>query len=197
MNLFIKNIFDFVFSLLGILLLLPFFIIIAIAIKINSAGSIFFRQERLGKDGQTFKIYKFRTMVDNAEKKGDGLTVKNNSDPRITKVGNFLRKTSLDELPQLINVVKGQMSLVGPRPPVIYHPYNGYINYPNWAKQRFSMKPGVTGLSQVKVRNSVSWDERIKIDNVYIDNFNIIEDIKILFLTVLKIFQTDNIYAGK
>ena len=153
-----------------------------------------FKQERIGKNGNTFKILKFRTMIVNAEKIGDGLTVKSDSDSRITKVGNFLRKTSLDELPQLFNVFLGTMSLVGPRPPVVYFPYDGYDNYPKWAQKRFTFKPGVTGLSQVTVRNSVPWDERIKVDLEYINDFNIITDFKILLKTVSKVFKSENIY---
>ncbi len=133
-------------------------------------------------------------MIVNAEKIGDGIKVKSENDERITKTGRFLRATSLDELPQLINVLKGDMSLVGPRPPVPYHPYNGFENYPEWAKKRFLMRPGMTGLAQVTVRNSVSWDERTEIDNRYIESFNIWFDIKILFKTLGKIFKAENIY---
>lgn len=152
-------------------------------------------QERLGKDGKVFKIIKFRTMIVNAEHMGDGLRVKEGTDPRITKIGRFLRKTSLDELPQLFNTLAGSMSLVGPRPPATYHPYNGYENYPIWAKKRFQMRPGVTGLAQATVRNSASWDERIRIDNEYIDKFNVLFDIKILFMTVARVLRSSDIYA--
>ena len=128
-------------------------------------------------------------MIVNAEHIGDGLRVREDGDPRITKIGRFLRATSLDELPQLMNVVLGTMSLVGPRPPVTYHPYKGYENYPEWAKKRFNMRPGITGLTQATVRNSVSWDERIKVDNEYVDKFNILFDIKILFMTVIRVLK--------
>ncbi|MEY8292023.1 sugar transferase [Carnobacteriaceae bacterium 52-44] len=193
-QLLIKQIFDFIASLIGIIILLPLFLILTILIKANSRGPVFFLQERLGKKGKIFKIIKFRTMIVDAEKIGDGLTVKSETDTRITKVGQFLRLTSLDELPQLFNVVKGEMSLVGPRPPVTYHPYNGYDAYPEWAKKRFGMKPGITGLAQVTVRNSVSWDERIKVDNRYIENYSLINDVKILFQTIKKIVKPDSIY---
>lgn len=193
-NLALKRIVDIFGSLVGLVILLPLMIIIAILIKLTSEGPVIFKQERLGKNGRVFKIYKFRTMVVNAENIGDGLTIKSESDSRITKVGRILRKTSLDELPQLFNVLVGHMSLVGPRPPVTYHPYNGYDNYPDWAKKRFKMRPGITGLAQVTVRNSVTWDERIKIDNEYIDKFYILLDIKILFMTIVKIFKRENIY---
>lgn len=194
LNLYIKRMIDIVGSSFGIILLSPVLIIISILIKLTSKGPILFRQMRLGKDGISFCILKFRTMVVNAENIGEGLSIKSDKDPRITKIGGLLRKTSLDELPQLLNVFTGQMSLVGPRPPVVYYPYNGYINYPKWAKKRFEMKPGITGLSQITVRNSVSWDKRIEIDNIYIEKFNILMDSKILFLTLIKILKKDNIY---
>jgi lipopolysaccharide/colanic/teichoic acid biosynthesis glycosyltransferase len=197
LNLFIKRLIDFFGSLVGSIIISPIFIIIALFIKLTSKGPVFFKQERLGKDGKTFKILKFRTMVVNAEKIGDGLSVKSENDNRITKIGKLLRATSLDELPQLFNVILGQMSLVGPRPPVTYFPYDGYNNYPEWAKKRFTMRPGVTGLTQVTVRNSVSWDERIKVDNEYIDSFSVWFDIKLLFRTLGRIFKSENIYMNK
>ena len=196
-NLFVKRCIDFFGSMVGIIILSPIFIFIAIIIKISSKGPVFFLQERLGKNGKIFKIVKFRTMVVNAEHLGDGLKVKEGSDPRITKVGKFLRKTSLDELPQLFNTLCGSMSLVGPRPPATYHPYKGYENYPNWAKKRFEMRPGITGLAQATVRNSASWDERIRIDNQYIDEFNVLLDIKILFITMMRVIKSEDNYAHK
>lgn len=189
-----KEIFDRFSSLIGLITLSPILIIFAIWIKIDSKGPVFFKQKRLGKDGKIFSIFKFRTMIVNAERIGDGLSIKSDKDPRITKLGRFLRKTSIDELPQLINVLIGDMSLVGPRPPVVYSPYDGYENYPDWAKKRFKMKPGVTGLAQIKHRNSVTWNERIVVDNEYIDKFNFWLDIKIIFKTFLKLFDSKTIY---
>lgn len=197
LNLFIKRLIDLFGSMIGAIIISPILIIVALLIKLTSKGPVFFKQERLGKDGKTFKILKFRTMVVNAEKIGDGLSVKSENDNRITRIGRLLRATSLDELPQLFNVILGQMSLVGPRPPVTYFPYDGYNNYPEWAKKRFTMRPGVTGLTQVTVRNSVSWDERIKVDNEYIDSFNVWFDIKLLFRTLGRIFKSQNIYMDK
>ncbi|RFU67120.1 sugar transferase [Peribacillus saganii] len=194
LNLTIKRIIDLLGSLIGMIIISPILILIAISIKLTSKGPVFFKQERLGENGKVFKILKYRTMVVNAEKIGDGLKVKSDNDSRITKVGKFLRATSLDELPQLCNVIIGQMSLVGPRPPVPYHPYKGFQNYPDWSKKRFNMKPGITGLSQVTVRASVSWDERMVYDVKYIDDFNIWLDIKVLLKTVLKVFMRDSIY---
>ncbi len=186
-----KHIFDFLASLLGLVIVSPLFLAICIAIKINDPGSAFFRQKRIGKDGKTFEIIKFRTMVLNAEKLGDGLVVQSEDDPRITKVGKLLRKTSLDELPQLFNILLGQMSLIGPRPPVTYHPYNGYENYPERAKKRFQMRPGITGLAQVEKRNSATWDERIEIDIDYVENFSLLLDLKILFKTLSSMKYTE------
>lgn len=180
----IKRIFDFILSLLLVVLLTPFWIIVSLLICLDSQGKPFFLQERLGLNGKKFKIYKFRTMVNNAENLGDGLIVKNEGDSRITRVGRILRKTSLDELPQLFNILKGEMSFVGPRPPVTYHPYNGYESYSEKAKKRFDMLPGITGLAQVKKRNSATWDERIVIDVEYVDNFSIMLDCWILVHTV-------------
>ena len=194
-NLVLKRLMDIFGSLVGIILLFPFMIIVVLAIKIDSKGPVFFRQERLGKNGRVFSILKFRTMIVNAEKIGDGLTVKHDNDIRITKVGKILRKFSIDELPQLLNVFSGKMSIVGPRPPVTYFPYDGYHDYPEWTKKRFLMKPGITGLTQVTVRNSVDWDERIKIDIIYIEKFNIIFDIKLVFITIFKVIKPNKIYG--
>lgn len=195
LQLIIKQIIDFLLSFIAIILLFPILLIIAIAIKIDSKGEIIFKQERLGKNGEMFNIYKFRTMVENAENIGDGLTVKSEQDNRITKVGYFLRKTSLDELPQLFNVFLGDMSLVGPRPPVTYFPYDGFSNYPDKYKKRFTFKPGITGLAQITVRNSVSWPDRIEVDLKYINNFSLLFDFKILINTVVKVFEQDSIYS--
>lgn len=184
---------DFWGSLLGTILILPLLLVIAISIKINSKGPVFFRQERLGRNGKVFKILKFRTMVVDAEKIGDGIFVKNETDNRITKIGKFLRSTSLDELPQLWNVLIGEMSLVGPRPPLPHHPYE-YNDYSDFQKKRFEMRPGMTGLAQVTVRNSVSWDQRILIDIKYVENFNIWLDIIILLKTMRKVFKRESIY---
>ncbi len=193
-NLAIKRCADFLGSLIGLAILSPFLLIIALAIKLTSKGTVFFLQDRLGKAGRAFKIYKFRTMVMGAEKKGDGLFVYGTNDNRITPVGKILRKTSLDEIPQLINVIKGDMSIVGPRPPVTYFPYKGYEGYPEWAKKRFQMRPGITGLAQVRTRATAPWDGRIKIDNEYIDKFNVLLDLKIILKTFAAVLGSKNIY---
>lgn len=189
----VKRSIDLVGSVGGFLVISPFFLFIAILIKITSKGPVFFKQERLGKNGKVFKIIKFRTMVVNAETLGSGLYVFSETDKRITGIGRVLRKTSLDELPQLLNIIKGDMSLVGPRPPVTKHPYP-YEDYGKEQKIRFLVKPGMTGLAQVTVRNSVSWDERIKYDVQYVQNYSLIMDIRILLRTVLKLFVRENLY---
>jgi len=194
-QLFIKRLVDIVASFLGLFILSPLFLIVAIGIKFTSKGPVLFKQKRLGKNGETFEILKFRTMIVNAEYIGEGLRVSSESDPRITGIGRILRATSLDELPNLINVLVGSMSLVGPRPPVTYHPYKGYENYPGWAKKRFEMRPGITGLAQATVRNAATWDERIVIDNQYIENFSLWMDVKILLLTVKRVLKSSDIYG--
>ena len=194
LNLAIKRCADFLGGLIGLIILSPSFLIISLIIKLTSKGTVFFLQDRLGKGGKVFRIIKFRTMVMNAEKKGDGLFVYGTNDDRITGIGKILRKTSLDEIPQLINVVKGDMSIVGPRPPVTYYPYEGYEGYPDWAKKRFLMRPGITGLAQIRTRTTAPWDERIKIDNEYVDSFNVLFDLKIIFMTFGAVLKSKNIY---
>lgn len=193
MYLTLKRAGDFCAALAGVIFLLPLLALIALAIKLTSKGPVLFLQERVGKDQKVFRICKFRTMVVGAEKIGDGLRIKSATDARITPVGRFLRATSLDELPQLFNVVKGDMSLVGPRPPVTYHPYP--INeYPKEFIRRFNMRPGITGLAQVMVRNSVPWDERMAWDIKYVDQVSLVLDIKILWLTLLRVLRPSGIY---
>ncbi|AMO84779.1 Putative colanic biosynthesis UDP-glucose lipid carrier transferase [Solibacillus isronensis B3W22] len=193
-NLFLKRIIDILGSIFGLILTSPLLLIIALSIKFTSEGPIFFHQERLGKDGKVFIILKYRTMVVNAEKMGTGLFIEPENDSRITKVGHFLRSTSLDELPQLWNVLIGKMSLVGPRPPVPYYPYK-YEEYSDLQRMRFDVKPGITGLSQVTVRNSVSWDEGIVYDIEYVRNLNVWIDIKIMFKTLRTLIYRENIYG--
>lgn len=189
----IKRPLDFVCALGGIIVLSPVMLAVSIAIKLTSEGPIFFKQERVGKNQKIFEIIKFRTMVVNAEHIGDGLKVKEDSDPRITKIGKILRRTSLDEIPQLINVLKGDMSLIGPRPPVTYHPYK-VGEYDNIKKHRFDVRPGITGLAQAKIRNGGSWDERISYDLKYIKNISFKNDIKILKETVSMVLRKDSLY---
>lgn len=184
-------------ALLLVIVISPLLLIISICIRIASPGSIIFRQKRLGYKGKEFEIYKFRTMVADAENMGDGLVIRNEGDERITRIGRILRKTSLDELPQFFNILKGDMCFVGPRPPVTYHPYDGYQNYPEKAKKRFEMKPGITGLAQVKLRNSGTWDERIQIDIQYVEKYSLWLDIKIIFMTAFSMLNKEEYTAEK
>lgn len=195
---FLKRFFDIVLCSLGVILLSPVWLIIAIAIKCDSKGPVFFRQDRLTKNGRIFKMYKFRSMVVNAEQMGAGIFNYEN-DPRVTKVGRFLRNTSIDELPQLLNVIKGDLSIVGPRPAVTYE-LGDYETLNKKYKKRFSVRGGITGLAQVKGRNENSWEEKVGYDNQYIDLFRkqgLWLDIKILFLTIAKVFRSKDIYEQK
>jgi lipopolysaccharide/colanic/teichoic acid biosynthesis glycosyltransferase len=173
-------------------LVLPLFIIVAIAIKLDSKGDIFFRQARLGKDKKSYMIYKFRSMVENAENMGTGIFNMKN-DLRVTKVGQFLRDTSIDELPQFVNIINGTMSFVGPRPPVTYELGN-LDELSQEFEDRFRVKPGVTGLAQVSGRNELSWDEKVKFDNEYIEKFykyGIVYDIWFILLTIVKVIKNE------
>jgi len=193
LQIMIKSILDFIFSLLFLIILLPVFIIIATAIKLDSEGSAFFIQERVGKGGKLFNVYKFRTMYQNNQQmKTDDYYTKEN-DPRITRVGRFLRKTSLDELPQLINIIKGEMSFIGPRPTLKYQ----VDQYNEFQLQRLKMKPGVTGWAQVNGRNSIPWPDRIKYDVYYVNNYSLLFDLKILLKTIKVVLYHEGIYGKK
>ena len=193
-----KRLIDIVGSLCGIILLSPLFLIVAILIKLEDPkGKVFFAQERNGKYPKTFKMYKFRSMVHNAEdllkdlmdrNEQTGPVFKINDDPRITKVGKFIRRTSIDELPQLFNVLKGDMSLVGPRPP-IPHEVDQYNSY---QMQRLAVKPGLTCIWQVSGRNNIGFDEWVEMDIEYIKTRNLWLDIKLIFKTVGVLFGDDN-----
>lgn len=198
LSLFIKRLFDLLSSGVLIVLLTPLWIIIAITIKRDSEGPVFFKQERRTKDGRVFQMYKYRSMVVNAEKMGTGLFNYEN-DPRVTKIGRKLRDSSLDELPQLFNIFKGDMSVVGPRPCVTYE-LGDFETLNKKYKKRFQMKAGLTGLAQIKGRNDISWDEKVTYDNEYVDLFNkygFLIDIKIGLESVFKAFRHDKICETK
>lgn len=194
LNLFIKRAFDIISCSIAILLLTPVWIVVAIAIKLDSKGPVFFKQGRRTKDGRVFKMLKFRSMCVGAEKQGTGL-FSYDDDPRVTKVGAFLRKTSLDEIPQFFNVLMGDISVVGPRPCVTYE-LGDYGTLNKKYKKRFQVKGGITGLAQCKGRNENSWDEKVIYDGQYVDLFKkegVWIDIKILWWSVIKVFQSANI----
>ncbi|MCX7922470.1 MAG: sugar transferase [Clostridia bacterium] len=191
-QLYFKCLFDRAISIIIFTIISPLLLVISLAIKIDSKGPIFFVQERVGKHKKLFKIYKFRTMVPNAINIGTGVYTDEN-DPRITKVGKFLRKTSLDELPQLFNIIKGEMSFIGPRPTLLYQ----VEQYDEFQIKRLNMNPGVTGWAQVNGRNSISWPERIKLDVWYIENWSIWLDIKIITRTFAVVFSKQGIYGQK
>ena len=186
--LFLKRLIDIVGSGLGILILIPVFLIIGILIKLEDPkGSVFFSQKRNGLNGKEFNMYKFRSMVHNAEdllemskNEMDGPVFKIKDDPRITKIGKFIRKTSLDELPQLFNVLKGDMSLVGPRPPIPRE----VIQYNKYQYQRLLVKPGITCYWQISGRNNIDFDEWVELDLKYIKERNLFKDIYIILMTL-------------
>lgn len=182
----VKYVFDVCTAGLLLLLLIPVFLVIAILIKLESSGPVFFRQERAGQFGQPFALYKFRSMVHHAEQLNKGAVIQLSS-PLITRIGRFLRMTSLDELPQLINVLCGDMSLVGPRPLLVstIRPEEAH---------RLDMKPGLTGLVQVKGRQSLSWDQRMALDLWYVEHWSFWLDLRILVQTLPVMFSRANVY---
>lgn len=197
-NKFIKRAFDIITCSVALIILLPLLIVLAILIKCDSEGPAFFVQERRTKNGRIFKMYKFRSMVTNAETMEAGLFNFEN-DPRVTKIGRFLRDTSLDELPQLWNVIKGDISIVGPRPCVTYE-LGDFETLNKKYKKRFEVKGGITGLAQIQGRNENSWDEKVTYDNLYIDKFKkqgIWIDFVILVTTVIRVFKKQDIYEEK
>ena len=187
----IKRLLDIMFSFVS-----PVLAIVALAVKLDSKGPVIFKQERLGKDGKVFLIYKFRSMCVGAEKMGSG-QYSFKGDSRITRVGKIIRATSLDELPQFFNIIKGDMSFIGPRPTLTYHPWK-LEEYTDFQRRRFEVRPGITGLAQVNGRKKIDWVDRIKYDVEYVDNMSLALDCKILFKTVVNVFMMkDNRNDGK
>lgn len=198
--LFMKRLMDIVGALCGLILLSPIFLIVALLIKLEDPkGPIFFKQNRVGKNEKEFGMYKFRSMVTDAEEKlkellqhneVSGAMFKMKDDPRVTKIGKFIRKTSIDELPQLLNVLKGEMSLVGPRPPLPRE----VKEYTSYDKQRLLVTPGCTGLWQVTERNSVGFKEMVELDLTYIQHRSLWFDVKLMFKTVLVLFGSKDAF---
>lgn len=192
-----KKSMDLILSFIGLILLIPVFLILAILVKLDSKGPVFYAHTRKGKNRSDIKIYKFRTMYSNSDEIFDSFSdeqkeeyyknFKLDNDPRVTKVGDFLRRTSLDEIPQLINVLKGDLSLVGPRPIV----EKEICKYGQYADKLFSVIPGITGYWQSHGRSDTSYDERIEMDMYYIDNRSILLDIKIMFKTVISVIKKE------
>lgn len=192
---YIKRFFDIILSIL----IMPFFMILLLIIGpiiyIQDRGKIFYNANRLGKDGKNFKMYKFRTMKENSQdiRNEDGSTFNGEDDPRVTKVGKILRKTSIDEIPQILNVLKGDMSFIGPRPDLPEH----MEFYEGNEKRKLEVRPGISGYNQAYYRNSVDWKTRIKNDIYYIDNMSFLLDIKIILKTITTVFSHKGVYIEK
>lgn len=182
-----KQLFDIVLALIALILLFPVFIFIIFLLSIENKGKPFFIQSRPGRNGKIFKIVKFKTMNDKMDSNGNLLP----DIDRLTKIGNFVRKTSLDEIPQLFNVIKGDMSLIGPRPLLA-----NYLHlYNDFQKRRHEVKPGITGWAQVNGRNAISWDKKFELDIWYVDNVSLFLDLKIIFLTIKKVLSSKDVYT--
>ena len=180
-----KSVFDFIFSLISVFLLLPLFFLVSSALALVNKGTPFFTQIRPGKDEKLFKLIKFKTMTDEKDENGNLLPDKD----RLTKVGKFIRSTSLDELPQLINVLKGDMSLIGPRPLLVKY----LSRYSKEQRRRHEVRPGITGWAQVNGRNAISWEEKLSLDVYYVDNMSFSLDLKIFYLTLIKVLKRSDI----
>lgn len=194
---FFKRMMDIICSLVGLIALVPVLLIASIAIKIESKGPIIFVQKRVGKDGKVFNMYKFRSMLANAEELKDKLSHKNEmdgpmfkikEDPRVTRIGKFIRKTSIDELPQLINVLKGDMSLVGPRPSLP----SEVMKFENWMMERLNVKPGLTCYWQVSGRNDIEFSDWMKLDIKYVEERSFLVDIQLIFKTFFVLFGDEH-----
>ena len=186
---YIKRTLDLILSLMALILLMPLMIIIGILVRINLGSPIIFKQKRPGKNEKIFTLYKFRTMTDKRDIDGNLLP----DEYRLTKFGKFLRSTSLDELPELINIIKGDMAIVGPRPLLVeYLPY-----YTEEEKHRHDVRPGLTGLAQVNGRNLLEWDERLKKDLEYINSISVKNDLFIIFRTIINVIKRKDIAVGR
>lgn len=192
---FLKRIIDTVLSAAALIVLSPLMVIVAVLIKLTSAGPVLFKQQRLGLNGKQFTIYKFRSMTVGAEHTGSGV-YSESGDPRVTRVGRVIRALSIDELPQLVNIILGDMAIVGPRPPLIYHPWP-LEQYSEEQLHMFDVRPGITGWAQVHGRKAVEWHERIKLNVWYTENVSFLLDVRILFMTVIKVIRNDdNVNSG-
>jgi lipopolysaccharide/colanic/teichoic acid biosynthesis glycosyltransferase len=187
-----KRVFDIVLAASAVVILSPLLCLIAVLVKMTSSGPLFYIQERIGKDGVPFRFIKFRTMVVGAESQGAGILCLKD-DPRVTPVGRVLRRYSLDELPQFFNVLRGDMSVVGPRPGLAYQ----VREYTPFQRRRLTVLPGITGWAQVNGRNAISWDERITRDVEYVERLSFAMDLRILFRTLGAVLKSDSLIAEK
>lgn len=191
----IKRAIDILISFLVLLVFCWLYAIIALLIKLTSKGPVIFKQKRLGRGGKEFNIYKFRSMCVGAETTGSGV-YSGKGDARVTKIGKIIRATSIDELPQMINILKGDMSLIGPRPPLTYHPWP-LEEYTDEQRRMFEVRPGITGWAQVNGRKEVEWHKRIELNVWYVDHVSFLLDVKILFMTLFKVVtNADNENSG-
>lgn len=191
----IKRLLDVFFSLLLLLVLSPVMLIVALLIKVTSSGKVLFIQERIGLNGKVFRMYKFRSMKENSEHTGSGV-YSDAKDTRVTGIGRILRATSIDELPQLVNILKGDMSFIGPRPPLTYHPWP-LKEYSREQLRMFEVRPGLSGWAQIHGRKCVEWNDRIRMNVWYVDHVSFLLDMKILFMTFGKVFtNADNKNTG-
>ena len=192
---YIKRLLDILIGSSVLIVLSPILLVTALLVKLESPGPVIFKQQRLGYKGKTFCIYKFRSMVQNAEHTGSGV-YSGKGDSRVTRVGRIIRATSIDELPQAINMLKGDMSLIGPRPPLTYHPWP-IEEYTEEQLRMFDVRPGITGWAQIHGRKDVEWHERIKLNIWYVDHLTFFLDVKIFFMTVFKVLSNaDNENVG-
>jgi lipopolysaccharide/colanic/teichoic acid biosynthesis glycosyltransferase len=189
----VKRALDLMFVVLVLIILWPIFLILYIVVRLDSPGPGIFRQKRLGKDGKPFTCYKFRTMIDHAPhlRKEDGSAYTGEDDPRITKVGRFLRKLSLDELPQFFNVLKGEMSMVGPRPEQV----DQVRFYTDRQKKRLMVKPGMTSLASIRGRNTLPWEQRLDLDAEYVENYSLGLDVRIFLLTLPLLLSSRGVFG--
>ncbi len=187
---FFKRALDIALSLLILLVLGLPMLLLALWVKLDSPGPVIFKQQRIGKGGKVFCIYKFRSMCVGAEHTGSGV-YSGKGDARVTRAGRFLRASSADELPQVINILKGDMSFIGPRPPLTYHPWS-YEEYSEEQKRMFLVRPGITGWAQINGRKAVEWNHRIELNNWYVDHLDFGLDTKIFFSTILKVFRNED-----
>lgn len=192
----IKRCIDCILMSIALILTIIPMAIVSLAVKVDSPGPILFKQDRIGKNGKVFKILKFRSMCVGAEKTGSGV-YSGKGDTRVTRVGKIIRATSLDELPQIFNILRGDMSLIGPRPPLTYHPWD-YSEYTDEQRRMFDVRPGMTGWAQVHGRKDVEWHKRIELNVWYVDHISFWLDIKIFFMTIFKVLtNADNENIGE